>query len=72
MQKIVANIWNTRRAEEAGNYYAATFPGASMEIESRYPETGLLEFQRDFAGAALTVAVSIPRSGWQCHAPGAD
>lgn len=60
MQKIVANIWNTRRAEEAGTFYAQAFPGASTEVESRYPETGLLEFQRDFAGAALTVAVQIP------------
>lgn len=60
MQKIVANIWNTRLAEEAGHFYAAAFPGASMEVESRYPETGLLDFQRDFAGAALTVAVDIP------------
>ena len=60
MQKIVANIWNTRRAEEAGNFYAAAFPGASTEVESRYPETGLLDFQRDFAGAPLTVGVDIP------------
>lgn len=60
MQKIVANVWNTRRAEEAGNFYAAAFPDASMEIESRYPETGLLEFQREFAGAPLTVTVEVP------------
>lgn len=60
MQKIVANIWSSRRAEEAGNFYAAAFPGASMEIESRYPETGLLDFQLGLAGAPLTVAVDIP------------
>ncbi|MHA3684291.1 VOC family protein [Leucobacter sp. HY1908] len=60
MQKIIPNIWNTRHAEEAGAFYAAAFAGASYAVESRYPETGLLDFQRDFAGCALTVGVDIP------------
>lgn len=60
MQKIVPNIWNRRQAENAGEFYAKAFTGASSRIESRYPETGLLDFQRDFAGEALTVGVDIP------------
>ncbi|UOQ58267.1 VOC family protein [Leucobacter allii] len=59
-QKIVPNIWCNRNAEEVGAAYAAAFPGATTEVESRYPETGLLDFQLDFAGAPLTVAVTIP------------
>lgn len=59
-QKIVPNIWCNRNAEEAGAFYAAAFPGATSEVESRYPDTGLLDFQLDFAGAPLTVAVEIP------------
>lgn len=60
MQKIVMNIWCNRTAEAAGAFYATVFPGAASTVESRYPETGLLDFQREFAGAPLTVAVDIP------------
>lgn len=60
MQKIVTNIWCNRNAEEAGAYYASVFPDATSTVESRYPESGLLDFQRDFAGEPLTVAVEIP------------
>lgn len=69
MQKIVPNIWCNRNAEEAGAAYAAVFsdpvlieagfPGATSTVEYRYPGEGLLDFQRDFAGEALTVAVDV-------------
>ncbi|MBP1327602.1 putative 3-demethylubiquinone-9 3-methyltransferase (glyoxalase superfamily) [Leucobacter exalbidus] len=63
MQKIVPNIWCSRNAEEAGSFYAEVFAGATSTVESRYPETGLPEFQRGFEGAPLTVAVEIPGAG---------
>lgn len=59
MQKIIPNIWCNRNAEEAGEYYAATFQNTTCAIEARYPTTGLLEFQQEFAGEPLTVSVSI-------------
>lgn len=59
-QKIVPNIWCNRNAEEAGAFYSSAFAGASTEVESRYPDNGLLDFQKDFGGAPLTVGVSIP------------
>ncbi len=58
-QKIVPNIWCNRNAEEAGEFYASVFENASFEVEGRYPEEGLLDFQRDFAGQALTVALTL-------------
>lgn len=63
MQKIVPNIWYTGNAEEAGEFYASVFPGAVSSVESRYPHTDLLDFQRDLAGAPLTVTVDIPDGG---------
>lgn len=59
VQRIVPNIWCNGNAEEAGEYYARTFENASFEVESRYPETGLLDFQQPLAGQPLTVALTI-------------
>lgn len=56
---IVPNIWCNRDAEEAGAFYASAFENAHAEVESRYPEEGLLDFQREFAGLPLTVTLTI-------------
>lgn len=59
MQKIVPNIWCRRNAEEAAAWYAETFDDASWEVEARYPASGLLDFQREFAGEPLAIGLSI-------------
>jgi predicted 3-demethylubiquinone-9 3-methyltransferase (glyoxalase superfamily) len=56
---IVPNIWCNRNAEEVGAFYASAFENAHAEVESRYPEEGLLDFQREFAGLPLTVTLTI-------------
>ena len=58
-QRIVPHIWCVRNAEEAGAFYASAFENAHSEVESRYPETGLLDFQLPLAGAPLTVALTV-------------
>ncbi|MDR1998859.1 MAG: VOC family protein [Frankiaceae bacterium] len=63
-QKIVPNIWCNRTAEQAGAFYAAAFgelgfAGAQFAVEGRYPEAGLPEFQRDFAGQPIMVSLTI-------------
>ncbi|WP_285727962.1 VOC family protein [Psychromicrobium xiongbiense] len=58
-QRIVANIWCNRTAEEAGAFYAGIFPRASSRVTARYPTEGLLDFQREFAGEPLTVEVDL-------------
>ncbi|BDV32369.1 VOC family protein [Microbacterium terricola] len=59
MQKIVPNLWFNGNAAEAGEFYAAAFPGATAEVTGRYPDEGLPEFQRALAGEPVTVAVVI-------------
>lgn len=58
-QRIIPNIWCNRTAEEAGAFYAAAFENASWEVEGRYPEEGLPDFQREFAGEPVTVALTV-------------
>lgn len=58
-QRIVPNIWCNRNAEEMGAFYASAFENAHSDVESRYPESGLLDFQQEFAGEALTVALTV-------------
>lgn len=62
-QKIVPNIWCNRNVEQAGAFYAETFENASFEVDSRYPEEGLLDFQKDFVGDPLTGSLKI--SGYE-------
>ncbi|RKW70857.1 VOC family protein [Galactobacter caseinivorans] len=59
MQKIIPNIWFNKNAEEAGQFYASAFPNATSSVGARYPETDLLDFQKDFAGQALVVNLEI-------------
>lgn len=59
MQKIIPNIWFNKNAEEAGEFYAAAFPRATTSVGARYPGTGLLDFQQEFAGQALVVHLEI-------------
>ncbi len=59
MQRIVPNIWSNRNAEEMGAFYADALPDTTFEVESRYPDQGLLDFQREFAGLPLTVTVRV-------------
>lgn len=62
-QKITPNIWYDGNAEEAGRFYADAFTSAGLAarstVEGRYPTDGLLDFQRELAGKALTVGVEI-------------
>ena len=59
MQNLTVNLWMQGNAEEAGDFYAAALPEARSEVESRYPTEGLLDFQKPFAGEALTVSVWV-------------
>lgn len=65
-QRIVPNIWCDRNAEEAAAFYVAVFgeapsmfPTVSSRVLARYPAEGLRDFQRGFAGQAVTVAVEL-------------
>jgi predicted 3-demethylubiquinone-9 3-methyltransferase (glyoxalase superfamily) len=59
MQRVIPNIWSQGTAAEAGAFYASVFPDTSWAVIARYPEVGLPDFQRDFAGKELVVDVTI-------------
>ena len=59
-QRLIPNIWCAGTAEEAGAFYAAAIPGTRVGDVQRYPTEGLLDFQQEFAGKALTVDVELP------------
>ena len=58
MQRVIPNIWFTRNAQEAGEYYASIFDDATTTVTARYPDD-VPERQADFAGAVLVAGVSI-------------
>ncbi|WP_427871150.1 VOC family protein [Leucobacter luti] len=58
-QKIIPNIWCNGNAEEAGAFYEGALPNTTSRVEARYPEEGLLDFQKHMAGKALTVSVEV-------------
>lgn len=58
-QKVVPNIWFTRNAREAGEFYANAFENASASVDAYYPKEGLPDFQQEFAADVLTVSLVI-------------
>lgn len=59
MQNLTVNLWMQGNGEEAGEFYARSLPEATTEVESRYPNEGLLDFQQPFAGKPLTVSLWV-------------
>lgn len=59
MQKIVPNLWFDHTAEEAAQFYASVFPEARIVDVQRYPDEGLPDFQKEFAGQPVTVEFEI-------------
>lgn len=55
MPSIIPNIWCRRNADEALAFYLAALPDCCQTHHTHYPESGLLDFQREFAGKTLTV-----------------
>ncbi len=59
MQKIIPNLWFNRNAKEAVSFYTTVFPNSKIISTSYYPEKGLAEFQKDFAGKELTIEFEL-------------
>jgi predicted 3-demethylubiquinone-9 3-methyltransferase (glyoxalase superfamily) len=55
LQKIVPNLWFDRNAKEAVEFYVSVFPDSKVIATSYYPQEGLADFQKDFAGKELTI-----------------
>ena len=55
MQKIVPNLWFAGNAKEAVDFYLTIFEDSKHISTVYYPEEGLADFQKDFAGKVLTI-----------------
>lgn len=55
MQKIVPNLWFSGNALEAVAFYTSVFKDSIIIATAYYPEEGLEDFQKDFAGKVLTI-----------------
>lgn len=55
MQKIVPNLWFTENASQAVEFYTSVFTDSKIISTTYYPETGLADFQKSFAGKVLTI-----------------
>lgn len=57
-QKITPNLWFSKNAKEAVDYYLSVFPESKILNTAYYPKTveeGLADFQKEFAGEVLTI-----------------
>jgi predicted 3-demethylubiquinone-9 3-methyltransferase (glyoxalase superfamily) len=59
MKQITPNLWFNGNAEEAVNFYLSVFPDSKIMATSHYPEEGLLDFQKEFAGKVLTIEFEL-------------
>lgn len=62
MQKITPNLWFSRNAKEAVEFYVSVFPNSKVSSTIYYPksvEEGLADFQKEFAGDVLALNFEI-------------
>jgi predicted 3-demethylubiquinone-9 3-methyltransferase (glyoxalase superfamily) len=55
MQKIVPNLWFEGNAKEAVDFYLSVFKDSKIIHTAYYPEEGLADFQKEFAGKVVTI-----------------
>jgi predicted 3-demethylubiquinone-9 3-methyltransferase (glyoxalase superfamily) len=55
MNKITPNLWFNGNAEEAVDFYLSVFKESKIMSKTYYPNEGLLDFQKEFAGKVLTI-----------------
>lgn len=62
-QSIIPNLWFDGNAEQAVEFYVSVFKDvfgdAHVKSVTHYPTEGLLDFQQDMAGKALTVEFEL-------------
>jgi predicted 3-demethylubiquinone-9 3-methyltransferase (glyoxalase superfamily) len=59
MQKIIPNLWFNKNAKEAVDFYVSVFPNSKVISTTYYPQEGLADFQKDFAGEVLTIEFEL-------------
>lgn len=59
MKDITPNLWFDGNAKEAVDYYVSVFPDSKILSTVNYPEEGLADFQKDFAGKVLVIEFEL-------------
>lgn len=63
MSKVITpNLWFDGNAQEAVDYYVSVFPDSKINSTEYYPKTaeeGLADFQKDLAGAVLSIEFEL-------------
>ena len=59
MQKIIPNLWFAGNAGEAVEFYTSVFKDSKIISTTYYPEKGLADFQKNFAGKVLTIEFEL-------------
>lgn len=59
ISKITPCLWFDTQAEEAANFYCDIFEDSRITNISHYPEEGLADFQKEFAGKVLVVQFEL-------------
>jgi predicted 3-demethylubiquinone-9 3-methyltransferase (glyoxalase superfamily) len=59
MKTITPNLWFDGNAQEAVDFYVSVFPDSKIISTSHYPQTGLVDFQKEFAGKILTIEFEL-------------
>ena len=70
MQRLVPSIWFNRNAREAADFYTDALPNTSVSAVQYYPETGLPDSHREFAGQPITVDLDV--AGFKLSLTNAD
>lgn len=55
MSPITTCLWFNKNAEEAVDYYLSVFSNSKKIATTHYPQDGLADFQKEFAGKVLTI-----------------
>ena len=59
IKEITPNLWFNGNAKEAVDFYLSVFPNSNINAVVRYPEEGLLDFQKELAGEVLTIDFTL-------------
>ena len=59
MQKITPNIWFNRNAKEAVDFYVSVFKDGKIVSQVNYPNEGLADFQKEFAGQPVAIEFEL-------------
>jgi predicted 3-demethylubiquinone-9 3-methyltransferase (glyoxalase superfamily) len=59
MQKIIPNLWSKGDPQAVVDFYISVFKDSKIITTTYYPQEGLADFQKEFAGKILTIEFEL-------------